>query len=100
MNTYNSFHVKFRGRPFINVLASGMDEVEQFLADWCASNNIRPQSDEWSIDENIPAVVSRDVVDQIAADTGIAVGGGAARNKFACTPGDVGRVIPNSKMWG
>lgn len=72
MKTYNSYWIWHKSEPFISVLANDQKDVEQFIVDWCMSNNRRPNSDEWLI-RQVDAVISKDMISEIVAD----VGGGA-----------------------
>jgi hypothetical protein len=102
LKQYRSYFVTFRGQPFVNLLCNEQTEVEQFIVDWCQSNNIRPSADEWAIQPDVPAMVSKDIVSQICVDSGGDFGeafSGRRVSKFQAVPGLID-VRPNPKMWG
>ena len=73
MKTYNSYWIWHRNEPFISVLANDQKDVEQFIVDWCMSNNRRPNSDEWLI-RQVDAVISKDMIAEIGSDLGAGSG--------------------------
>ena len=89
MKTYNSYWVWYRNEPFLGVLANDQKDVEQFIVDWCMSNNVRPNSDEWLI-RQVDSVVSKDVVNEVIAD----VGGGAGIMQAGMGLPTKGQVVP------
>lgn len=89
MKTYPSYWVWYRNEPFISVLANDQKDVEQFIVDWCMSNNVRPVADEWII-RQVDSVVAKDVVSLIASD----LGGGANIMQTAGYPSSKNQIIP------
>jgi hypothetical protein len=73
MKTYNSYWVWYRDEPFISILALNQKDVEQFIVDWCMSNNIKPSSNEWII-RQVDSVVSKETIAEIGADIGSGAG--------------------------
>lgn len=99
MRTYPSFTVSFRGQPWLNMVCEEQKDVEQFILDWCSSNNIRPSSDEWLI-QPVAAVVSKEMLGEICSSQ--PVGGMsdyAPYDKRQAIPGRV-EVKINPKCWG
>ena len=69
MKTYPSYWLWYRNEPFISVSANNQKDVEQFIVDYCMSNNIRPVADEWII-RQVDLIVTKDVIGEIINDMG------------------------------
>jgi hypothetical protein len=98
METYSSFTVTFRNKPWLNIVCRDQKDVEQFIVDWCVSNNVRPSSDEWLI-QPIDSVIAKEMLSEICGSGGGGLSDFRPTDKRFARAGEL-HVSINPKCWG
>lgn len=97
MQTYQSFLVYFRQRPFVAVVDDNINNIKQFEQDYCVTQRIQYVPDEW-IEYPIKSIIARSVLSKLAPMAASASGAELPSSPYYAKEGYL-KVKMNPRVW-
>lgn len=96
MQKYAGFIIYYKEQPFLYIADNQAENVQNFIKDYCASNQMQLLSTEWIIIP-CPCLISKKIISAIAPpqqQSDI-----LSQSKWRVTAGDVGTVMVNKRCF-